>query len=129
MATSGYGDYIYALSGNQAHPDGIPDNRFYRYTISTNTWERLADLPFRVGYYVGSRLAYADGHIYAWQGTPSTWTGGGDDLAKRSPTETHDIPTDTRIHKQRPQNRHERHHNHNSTIWKNRHITTLFRYI
>jgi len=87
----GYGDYIYALSGNQAHPDGIPDNRFYRYTISTNTWERLADLPFGVGYYVGSRLAYADGHIYAWQGTPSTWTGGGDDLAKRSPTEAHDI--------------------------------------
>jgi hypothetical protein len=78
----GYGDYIYALSGNQAHPDGIPDNRFYRYTISTNTWERLADLPFGVGYYVGSRLAYADGNIYAWQGTPSTWTGGGDDLAK-----------------------------------------------
>jgi hypothetical protein len=87
----GYGDYIYALSGNQAHPDGIPDNRFYRYTISTNTWERLADLPFGVGYYVGSRLAYADGNIYAWQGTPSTWTGGGDDLAKRSPTEAHDI--------------------------------------
>ena len=89
----GYGDYIYALSGNQAHPDGIPDNRFYRYTISTNTWERLADLPFGVGYYVGSRLAYADGHIYAWQGTPSTWTGGGDDLAKRTPTEAHDIAT------------------------------------
>jgi hypothetical protein len=89
----GYGDYIYALSGNQAHPDGIPDNRFYRYTISTNTWERLADLPFGVGYYVGARLAYADGNIYAWQGTPSTWTGGGDDLAKRSPTEAHDIAT------------------------------------
>ena len=89
----GYGDYIYALSGNQAHPDGIPDNRFYRYTISTNTWERLADLPFGVGYYVGSRLAYADGNIYAWQGTPSTWTGGGDDLAKRYLAEVHDIAT------------------------------------
>jgi len=75
-------DYIYALSGNQAHPDGIPDNRTYRYTISTNTWELLADLPFGVGYYVGCRLGYAEGHIYAWQGAPSTWTGGGDDLAK-----------------------------------------------
>mgnify|MGYP000026362376 CR=1 FL=1 len=75
-------DYIYALSGNQAHPDNIPDNRTYRYTISSNSWERLADLPFGVGYYVGNRLAYVDGHIYAWQGTPSTWTGGGDDLAR-----------------------------------------------
>ncbi|MBT0160859.1 hypothetical protein G4O51_12840 [Candidatus Bathyarchaeota archaeon A05DMB-2] len=75
-------DYIYALSGNQAHPDNIPDNRTYRYTISTNSWERLADLPFGVGYYVGCRLGYAEGHIYVWQGAPSTWTGGGDDLAK-----------------------------------------------
>ena len=77
-------DYIYALSGNQAYPEKpvIPDNRTYRYTISTNSWERLADLPFGVGYYVGCRLGYADGHIYAWQGTPSTWEGGGDDLAK-----------------------------------------------
>ena len=77
-------DFIYALSGNQAHPESpspIPDNRFYRYTISTESWERLADLPFGIGYYVGCRLGYAEGHIYAWQGTPSTWAGGGDDLA------------------------------------------------
>ncbi|MGC9094213.1 MAG: hypothetical protein ACP5IM_01190 [Candidatus Bathyarchaeia archaeon] len=75
-------DYIYALSGNQAYPEPIPDNRTYRYKISTNSWERLADLPFGVGDYVGCRLGYADGHIYAWQGTPSTWAGGGDDLAR-----------------------------------------------
>ena len=75
-------DYIYALSGNQAYPDGIPDNRTYRYTISTNNWERLADLPFGVGYYVGCRLGFAEGYIYAWQGAPDTWAGGGDDLAK-----------------------------------------------
>lgn len=77
-------DYIYALSGNQAYPESpvIPDNRTYRYTILTNTWERLADLPFGVGYYVGCRLGYAGGRIYAWQGAPSTWTGGGDDLAR-----------------------------------------------
>lgn len=74
-------DYIYALSGNQAYPEPIPDNRTYRYTISANSWERLADLPFGVGDYVGCRLGYADGHIYAWQGTPSTWACGGDDLA------------------------------------------------
>jgi outer membrane protein assembly factor BamB len=75
-------DFIYALGGNQAYPESIPDNRFYRYTISSDTWERLADLPFGVGYYVGNRLGYAKGHIYAWQGTPSTWAGGGDDLAQ-----------------------------------------------
>ena len=77
---STYTDYIYALSGNQVNE--IPDNRAYRYTISMNSWERLADLPFKVGYYVGCRLGYADGHIYAWQGAPGTWTGGGDDLAR-----------------------------------------------
>lgn len=77
-------DYIYALSGNQAFPESpaIPDNRTYRYTISNGTWERLADLPFGVGYYVGCRLGYADNHIYAWQGAPSTWVGGGDDLVR-----------------------------------------------
>jgi hypothetical protein len=93
-----HADYIYALSGNQAYQDGIPDNRTYRYTISTNSWARVADLTFGVGYYVGCRLGYADGHIYAWQGTPSTWGGGGDDLAKyevptidsNPPTTSHD---------------------------------------
>jgi len=79
---SNQADYVYALSGNQAHPDGIPDNRTYRYKISSDSWERLVYLPFGVGYYVGCRLGYADGHIYAWQGAPSTWTGGGDDLAR-----------------------------------------------
>jgi len=77
---SDYTDFIYTLSGNQVNE--VPDNRTYRYTISMNSWERLADLPFRVGYYVGCRLGYADGHIHAWQGAPSTWTGGGDDLAR-----------------------------------------------
>ena len=76
---STYSDYIYALSGNQVNE--VRDNRTYRYTISMNSWERLADLPFEVGYYVGCRLGYADGHIYAWQGAPSTWEGGGDDVA------------------------------------------------
>lgn len=77
-----HSDFIYALSGNQAYPEPIPDNRFYRYTISTNSWERLADLPFGIGNYIGCRLAYADGHIYAWQGGISTWAGGGDDLVR-----------------------------------------------
>ena len=82
-------NYIHALSGNQAHPDNIPDNCTYRYSISMNKWERLADVYFGVGYYVGCRLGYANGHIYAWQGTPSTWPGGGDDLAK------YELPSDS----------------------------------
>jgi uncharacterized repeat protein (TIGR01451 family) len=88
-------DYIYALSGNQAYPETpspIPDKRFYRYTISMNFWEQLPDLPFGVGDYVGCRLGYADGNIYAWQGAPESWEGGGDDLAKYViPTEVHDL--------------------------------------
>jgi glucan 1,3-beta-glucosidase len=75
-----HSNYIYALSGNQVNE--IPDNRTYRYTISANMWERLDDLPFEIEYYVGCRLGYADGCIYAWQGAPSTWTCGGDDLAR-----------------------------------------------
>ncbi len=77
-------DYIYGLSGNQAYPEGsgiIPDNRTYRYTISQDVWSRFEDLPFGTGNYVGCRLAYANGSVYAWQGAPSTWTNGGDDLA------------------------------------------------
>ncbi|MDH5782473.1 MAG: hypothetical protein OEZ35_02220 [Candidatus Bathyarchaeota archaeon] len=77
---SDYTDYIYALSGNQVNE--VPDNRTYRYTISMNSWEPSANLPFEVGYYVGCRLGYADGYIYAWQGAPGTWIGGGDDLAE-----------------------------------------------
>ena len=84
-------DCIYALSGNQVYPESIPDNRTYRYSISTNIWEQLADLPFGVGYYVGQRLGFADGRIYAWQGAPSTWEGGGDDLACYHFPPPHDI--------------------------------------
>jgi len=65
----GYSDYIYALSGNQAYPEPIWDNRTYRYTISTNTWERLADLPKGVGDQNGPRLGFANGKIYCWRGT------------------------------------------------------------
>lgn len=86
-------DYIYALSGNQVLETS--DNRTYRYTISLNSWERLDDLPFKVGYYVGCRLGYADGYIYAWQGAPSTWTGGGNDLVKYAVVTDTTPPTTT----------------------------------
>ena len=64
-------DYIYALSGNQCTPEPIYDNRFYLYTISTNTWQRLADMPGGVGSQNGPRLGFASGSIgkiYCWRG-------------------------------------------------------------
>jgi len=66
-----YSDYIYALSGNQATPEPIYDNRFYLYTISTNSWQRLADMPGGVGNQNGHRLGFASGSrgkIYCWRG-------------------------------------------------------------
>ncbi|MBA7595425.1 hypothetical protein ES703_02388 [subsurface metagenome] len=67
----GYGDFIYALSGNQCIPEPIYDNRFYLYTISTNSWQRLADMPGGVGNQNGPRLGFASGSsgkIYCWRG-------------------------------------------------------------
>ncbi|MBA7613695.1 hypothetical protein ES703_20951 [subsurface metagenome] len=66
-----FGDYIYALSGNQAAPEPIWDKRFYRYTISTNTWQRLGDMPGGVGDQNGPRLGLVRGSgskIYSWRG-------------------------------------------------------------
>ncbi len=68
-------DYLYALGGGAC--DEAPGYGFYRYRISTDTWETLESLPYPVGYYNGNRLAYASGSIFYWQGTPSTWSGGG----------------------------------------------------
>jgi hypothetical protein len=61
-------NYIYALSGNQCYPEPIWDNRFYLYTISTDSWERLADLPAGVGDQNGQRLAFVNENIYCWRG-------------------------------------------------------------
>jgi hypothetical protein len=68
-------DYIYALGGGSCWED--PGYGFFRYRISADSWEKLEDLPYPVGNYNGNRLAYAGGRIYCWQGTPSTWPGGG----------------------------------------------------
>lgn len=71
-----YSDYLFALGGNNVTES--PGYGFYRYSISGNSWTALEQLPQPVGYYVGNRLAVAGGHIYYWQGAPSTtaWTGG-----------------------------------------------------
>nr|MDO8045203.1 Ig-like domain-containing protein [Candidatus Baldrarchaeota archaeon] len=68
-------DFIYALGGGSCYED--PGYGFYRYSISSDTWEILDDIPYPVGYYVGNRLGFAEGHLFYWQGTPSTWPGGG----------------------------------------------------
>ncbi len=59
-------DSIYALSGGAA--DESFGKGFFRFSITDNVWNRLADLPCPIGYYVGNRLAYSDGSIYYWQG-------------------------------------------------------------
>ena len=75
----GYGDFIFALSGNQCVPEPIYDNRFYLYTISTNSWQRLPDMPGGVGNQNGPRLGFASGSrgkIYCWrgcEGDPVLW--------------------------------------------------------
>ena len=71
-----YPDYIFALGGGSCLE--APGYNFYRYTISSNNWEQLESIPCPIGYYVGNRLGFANGHIYYWQGAPSTWDCGGD---------------------------------------------------
>ena len=73
--TEKYPDYIYALGGGSCLED--PGYNFYLYSIASDNWEELESIPCPVGYYVGNRLGFANGHIYYWQGTPSTWSCGG----------------------------------------------------
>ena len=72
-----YSNYIYALGGNSCLE--VPGYNFYRYSISSDSWEGLESIPCPVGNYVGNRLGFAGGHIYYWQGSPTTekWVCGG----------------------------------------------------
>jgi uncharacterized repeat protein (TIGR02543 family) len=74
-----YSDYVFALGGGTVGPDESPGYDFYRYSISDNSWQQLGSIPCPVGYYVGNRLGFANGHIYYWQGSPTTsrWICGG----------------------------------------------------
>ncbi|NQE06798.1 hypothetical protein C5S32_13080 [ANME-1 cluster archaeon GoMg1] len=71
-----YPDYIFALGGGSCLE--APGYNFYRYSVSSDNWEQLESIPCPIGYYVGNRLGFASGHIYYWQGAPSTWDCGGD---------------------------------------------------
>jgi hypothetical protein len=71
-------DYVYALGGGSYNESG--GYGFFRYRISTDSWETLENLPYPVGDFNGNRLGLASGYIFYWQGTPSTWEGGGNVL-------------------------------------------------
>lgn len=73
-------DYIYALGGGSCNED--PGYEFYRYSISADSWDRLADLPTPHGYFNGCRLGYAQDHVYYWQGVTSGNPGGGNRFYK-----------------------------------------------
>jgi len=75
-----YTYYIYALGGGDVNEN--PGYKFYRYSIRRNEWENLPDIPYPVGYYNGNRLAFTYGYIHYWQGTPSTFPGGGNRFAR-----------------------------------------------
>jgi hypothetical protein len=68
--TEKYQDYIFSLGGGSCLED--PGYNFYCYIISCDEWQGLKSIPCPVGYYVGNRLGFANGHIYYWQGTPTS---------------------------------------------------------
>jgi hypothetical protein len=70
-----HSDYIYALGGGSCWED--PGDNYYRYSISSDSWEQLASIPYPITDYNGPRLGFAAGNIYYWQGTPSDYPGGG----------------------------------------------------
>ncbi|MCD6456119.1 MAG: hypothetical protein J7K81_04955, partial [Methanophagales archaeon] len=74
---SEYRDYIFALGGGSGIKGEEPGNKSYCYSISRDMWKELEPIPCPIGWYVGNRLGFANGHIYYWQGAPSTWDCGG----------------------------------------------------
>jgi len=90
-----YSDCIFTIGGGNADGEA-PGYGFYCYSISCNDWDELESLPCPVGFYVGNRLGFADGHIHYWQGTPKTekWICGGDAFCMFQPTSKGDIDGD-----------------------------------
>ncbi len=73
-------DYVYALGGGAV--DEKPGHEFYRYSISNDSWETLPAIPFPIGYYNGNRLGFTSDHIFYWQGSPTSYSGGGKKFAR-----------------------------------------------
>ena len=63
------GSYIYALPGARYPPDDVNRRLFYRYSITNNNWEQLADTPQTQG--AGDAITWSgyDGYIYAIMGS------------------------------------------------------------
>ena len=61
-----FADFMLALGGGSA--DETTGDGVFLYSISRQTWASITTLPCPVGYYVGNRLALADGRIFYWQG-------------------------------------------------------------
>ncbi len=59
------GDYLYVLKGGDGNGDDAADN-FYRYSISSNSWEVLAGVPLGPSRSNGTRLGYAGENVYYW---------------------------------------------------------------
>lgn len=61
--------FIYALSGGAKNAPGFGVYRFY---LDNNRWEQLVDHVCPTGVFTGNRLAYVDGAIHYWQGSPDS---------------------------------------------------------
>ena len=60
-------DSIYTLLGARYPPEDVNRCLFYRYCISNNSWEQLADTPHAQG--AGDAITWANGSIYAMIGS------------------------------------------------------------
>ncbi len=78
--------YIYALGGGSCRE--LPGYEFFRYSIWTDSWEKLEDLPNPQGFYNGCRLGFSHGEIHYWQGMRSGDPGGGNRFYAYSVMET-----------------------------------------
>lgn len=58
-------NYLYVLKGGDGNGDNAADN-FWRYSISSNSWEVLAGVPFGPSKNNGKRLGYAGENVYYW---------------------------------------------------------------
>jgi len=64
------GSYLYVLKGGDGNGDNEADN-FWRYNISSNSWEVLAGVPFGPSRNNGKRLGYAGENVYYWHANSS----------------------------------------------------------
>jgi hypothetical protein len=58
-------DCLYVLKGGDGNGDDQADN-FWRYSISSNSWEVLAGVPLGPSRNNGARLGYAGENVYYW---------------------------------------------------------------